>query len=130
MNEAELQAMVQIEGAKFLVNLERNNNVAFMSQDGRMIRAGLGNISKKHSDTFKSSDLIGIKTMVVTPDMVGKTIGIFIAVECKDPTWNVNKKLDARESAQKKYIDYVVSRGGIAGFVNSIDSFLKLIGRL
>ncbi len=127
-SESEVQQKVQLEAPKFNCILERNNSGAFSDMTGRQIRYGLGNISAKHAENMKSSDLIGIKTIVVTPDMVGKKIGIFVAVEVKKPSWNP-KVLDKRERAQKNYMDWIVSRGGIAGFINSLDSFKKLLAR-
>ena len=95
--------------------------------DGRHIRFGLANGSKKQSENFKSSDLIGIYPIVIGPEHLGKTLGVFVAVEVKTPDWNPAKKLDRHETAQFNFINWVVSRGGIAGFVNNVDSFLKII---
>lgn len=117
-----------MEGPKHNCILERNNSGAFCDQTGRQIRFGLGNISGKHAENMKSSDLIGIRTIIVTPGMIGQKLGIFVAIEMKKEDWNPNKVLDKRERAQKNYIDWIIARGGIAGFCNSIDSFRKLLG--
>lgn len=105
----------------------RNNSGAFTDATGRHVRYGLDNTSKKRNEQTKSSDLIGITTIVITPNMVGKIVGIFTAVECKKAEWNGVK--DQREVAQQNFINWVVSHGGIAGFANSVDSFLKLLGK-
>jgi hypothetical protein len=94
-----------------------------------MIRFGLGAVSKKHDAHTKSSDLIGILPLTITQSMVGSTVGIFIAIEVKSPSWDPAKKLDSHEIAQKHFIDWVRSLGGIAGFCNSIDSFLNILKR-
>jgi len=125
--ESEVQQLVQIEAAKHGMILMRNNSGALPDRNGRMIFFGLGNISKKHSENTKSSDLIGITTITITPDMVGRQIGIFTAIEVKEEAWKPSPS-DKRERAQRNFIEWVKSRGGIAGFVNSVEAFKKLLG--
>lgn len=120
-DEGIVQQEVQMEAMKFQCTLMRNNSGAAIDSTGRMVRYGLGNISKKHSDKIKSSDLIGIKKVLITPDMVGQTIGQFVALEIKKEAWNPEKKFDKREIAQQNFIDWVRSLGGIAEFINSVD---------
>lgn len=121
-----VQQRVRLEAPKLGVHLFRNNSGAFTDSTGRVVRFGLGNDSKKLSDHLKSSDLIGITPVVITMDMVGKTLGVFTAIEVKKEGWNP-KNLNAREVAQKNFIDFILTRGGIAGFVNCIDQFKQLI---
>lgn len=123
MSESEVQQLIQAAGPIYHCILERNNSGSLKNEEGTPIRFGLGNISKERSKRIKSSDLIGITTVVVTPEMVGMSIGVFTACEVKQPNWNPTKKLDAHELAQKAYLDYIVSRGGIAFFSNSVLSF-------
>lgn len=119
--ESVIQQEIQIEAMKYNCNLMRNNSGALLDADGRLVRYGLGNTSKERNDKIKSSDLIGITKVVVTPDMVGKTVGIFTAIEAKKEDWKENKKLDKHEKAQLAFINWVKSMGGIAGFANSVD---------
>lgn len=126
MTESELQQRIQLEAPHHQCILERNNS-GQVTLEGRVVRFGLGNISKKHAQNMRSSDLVGITTVMVTPDMVGKPIGVFTAVEVKSPDWNPNKKLDQHERAQANWLAWVRAMGGIAGFVNSLDSFRKLV---
>ena len=128
MNESEIQQRIQIEGPRFNCQLLRNNSGAFRDAEGRFVFFGLGNISKKHSDRIKSSDLIGFTRIVVTPDMVGRTVAIFTAVEVKASDWADGKKFNAREEAQATFIDWIRKAGGFAGFANSIESFKRIIG--
>jgi hypothetical protein len=122
MNESEIQQRIQIEGPHHNCVLMRNNSGALPDKTGRIVRYGLGHTSAK---SLKSSDLIGITTVTITPDMVGKTIGVFTAIEVKseDFKWPSN----AREVSQAEFIVWVKSRGGIAGFCKSVDDFKRLM---
>ena len=57
-----------------------------------------------------SSDIIGITPVVVTPDMVGKTLGVFTAYEAK------TGKLKATQD-QVKFLEMVNKLGGIGKVV-------------
>lgn len=127
MKESDVQQYIQLEGPKYNCLLERNNSGAFTSQDGRHVRFGLGNISKKHQDEMASSDLIGITTIVITPAMVGRAVGIFTAIECKSPDWKPVSS-DKRHRAQNNWINWVKSRGGISGFARSVEEFKQILG--
>lgn len=127
--ESEVQQHIQMQAMHYGCTLMRNNSGALPDQNGRPVRFGLGNVSAKHAETFKSSDLIGITKIVITPDMVGKTIGVFTAIEVKDESWNSQKKLDKRETAQNNFIQWVISMGGIAGFANSVDNLKQIFRR-
>ena len=127
MDESTVQQNVQLEARRFNCTLMRNNSGAFKDETGRLVRYGLGNISKQHNDRVASSDLIGITKIKITPDMVGKEIGVFTAIEVKRSDWNVNKKFDDHENAQLNFINWVLSLGGFAGFVNSIDNVKNIL---
>lgn len=126
MLEDEVSQLIQMEAPKLGVTLFRNNSGCFTDATGRQVRFGLGNVSKKISDHFKSSDLIGITEVRITPSMVGTKMGIFTAVEVKREGWNP-KNLDARETAQKAFIEFIQNKQGIAGFCNSVEQFKNLI---
>ena len=127
MDESEIQQIIQMEAVKFGVTLMRNNSGALKDSTGRVVRFGLGNVSKVHSDKIKSSDLIGFKTVTITPEMVGQRIAVFSAIECKHPDWNPDKKLDQRELAQLNFIQWVLAKGGIAGFANDVSSMERIL---
>lgn len=124
-DESEVQQLIQIEAAKFGVILLRNNSGAMKDDTGRVVRYGLGNISPKQET--KSSDLIGITTIVITPQMVGKTVGIFTAVEVKKEGWT--KITNERERHQSNFLTWVAKRGGIAFFANSVETFKANVAR-
>jgi len=121
-----VQQEVQINARTFNCHLLRNNSGAFKDDTGRMVFFGLGNIGKKHSSQIKSSDLIGFTKILITPDMVGKTVAIFTAVEVKKEDWSPDKKLDEREIAQLNFINWVKANGGFAAFINKLDNLLNI----
>ena len=79
--------------------------------DGSRVRYGLCN---------GSSDIIGFVPVVVTADMVGSTVAVFLAVEAKD-------KGRVTEE-QKAFVAMVRARGGIAGVAHSEAEALALLG--
>ena len=95
--------------------LWRNNVGATQTPDGRMIRYGLCNESKKLNQRFKSSDLIGGTPVTVTADMVGKRVMIFTAVEVKKADWKPGSDTQ-RERGQLRFINAVRAAGGFGFF--------------
>lgn len=131
--ESEVQSEIMIEAAKHGIMLWRNNSGGFKDETGRMVFYGLGVISKKQNERIKSSDLIGIMNEHLKDDPQNPYIryrhsGVFIAIECKREGWVFNPK-DKREQAQKAFIDFVISKGGVAAFCSSVGDFLKVIGK-
>ena len=113
-SEASVQARVRLDAAQRGIVLWRNNVGAFGP-----VRYGLANDSAAVNHRIKSSDLIGIRPTVVTPDMVGMLIGRFVARECKRAGWSYTG--DSRERAQLRYLEIVTSLGGDAGFATGAD---------
>ena len=125
--ESEVSQEIQIEGPHHNCILMRNNSGALLDAEGRSVRFGLGNISKKHNDNIKSSDLIGFTKIVITQEMVGQTVAVFTACEVKKEDWNIEKKFDARERAQQNFIDWILANGGFAGFINDASKLKELL---
>lgn len=124
-SEDEVDQLVQLEAAKIGLLLMRNNSGALKNESGTPVRFGLHNISPEQNDKFKSSDRIAIMPVTITPEMVGKTVGVFVAVEMKKHPWKYTGK--DREEGQKNFIDYINTRGGIAFFCESVESFNNAI---
>lgn len=69
-----------------------------------------------------SSDVIGLTPVEITPDMVGRTIGVFTAIEVKAGRGRSTPEQDA-------FISMVRERGGIAGVARSVDDAVALLAR-
>ena len=118
---------VQIQARHYGCTLMRNNSGACIDDTGRLVRYGLGNVSKQQNSQIKSSDLIGITLVNITPDMVGQKVGIFTALEVKKEAWNPEKKLDKRETAQFNFIEWVKLNGGYANFIKDVDDLKDIL---
>lgn len=115
-SESRVQTQVRIEASLKGGRLWRNNNGATLTEDGRFIRYGLANDSERMNKLIKSSDLIGIMPVRITPDMVGSVIGQFTAREVKPEKWHYSST--EREKAQLKFLELVAVLGGDAQFAN------------
>lgn len=117
-SEARVQSEIRLEGAQQNIRLMRNNVGAMYDANGQFIRFGLANESKKMNSVIKSSDLIGIKPVLITEEMVGHTIGQFVARECKKRAWQYRGTKE--EAAQLAFLELIVSLGGDATFANDV----------
>lgn len=67
-----------------------------------------------------SADLIGWRTVVVTPDMVGQRIAVFTSIEVKTPLGRLTPE-------QHNWLLAVQAAGGIAGVARSVADALGLV---
>lgn len=107
---------VRLEAGRKGVRLFRNNVGACEDSTGRIIRYGLANDSPQMNKRVKSSDLIGCRPLLITPGMVGGTVGQFVAREVKKSAWRYSG--DERESAQLAFLKLIAGLGGDACFTN------------
>lgn len=126
MAESEVQQQIILAAPEVGVWLMRNNSGAFQDEKGRWVRYGLGNVSKNFNEVCKSSDEIGITQVLITPDMVGRVIGVFTAIEVKPPGWKLSPS-DKRGHAQLNFMNRVRAYGGIAGFARSVEEFFAIL---
>jgi len=125
-SEAAVAAQIRILAGQRGIALFRNNSGAMTDQTGRLIRFGLGNESPSLNARWKSSDLIGLLPVVVQPSHVGKTLGVFLAVETKKPGWRLTPG-DKRGQAQAAFLQSVRGFGGVGGFCCTAEDFAKLL---
>lgn len=80
----------------------RNNTGLFKSLDGKQtVRVG----------QVGSSDIMAIKPTVITPDMVGQTVAVFVAVEVKTATGRQSEAQKKWQTAVEKLgVKYILAR--------------------
>jgi hypothetical protein len=95
--------------------------------DARLFRNQVGSLPDPHTGrlvTFGlargSADLIGWRTVVVTPDMVGQQLAVFTSIEIKTPTGRVRPE-------QQAWLGVVQGAGGIAGIARSVTDARNLL---
>lgn len=121
--------------------IQRNQMLA-LSEDGRLVfrnetaRAWVGQVIHKAGDqvTLKgaqmlpfglcvgSADIIGITPVIITPEMVGTTVGVFSA-------WETKTKTGKPSDEQKKFLRAVRKFGGFSGIARTIKEALSIGGK-
>ena len=128
--EEKIQREIRLEAARLGKHLFRNNRGAGRIDDGRFIRWGLANDSKKVGDHWKSGDLIGFEPVFVTMEMVleaisqglpGYKVARFLSVEVKRGDWKPSGT--AEETAQERWAHFVNREGGRAIITNRTGCF-------
>jgi hypothetical protein len=67
-----------------------------------------------------SADLIGWRTLVITPEMVGQRVAVFTSLEIKTPTGRIRPE-------QQAWLACVQGAGGIAGVARSVGDALRIV---
>ena len=67
-----------------------------------------------------SADLIGWRTITITPDMVGQQVAVFTSIEVKTPTGRVRPE-------QQAWLETIQAAGGIAGVARSVEDAKALL---
>ena len=111
-SEQTTQQLIRISCSKGSTRLFRNNTGTLRDQHGRPVSFGLAK---------GSSDLIGWRTITITPEMVGQQVAVFTSIEVKSPTGRIRPE-------QQQWIDAVQAAGGIAGVARSVEDAERLIG--
>lgn len=108
--EKQILIGLSAEGCRVFKNF--NGNV--FTRDGTQFKVGFGD---------GTSDIIGITPKLITPDMVGKTVGVFTAIEVK-------KEKDGAYGAtpeQLAFINTIKRKGGLAGVAYDLASAKEII---
>ncbi|QWY83124.1 hypothetical protein [Rhizobium phage RHph_X2_24] len=129
MRENSVAQRVQLEAARLNILTMRNNVGVAIAADGRHVRYGLMNESKKQNDYIKSSDYIAITPVqCYVPGIEWTTLGVFTAIETKASDWKFSQS-DERAVAQLRFHDMVRQYGGFAGFATGPEDVARIIRR-
>lgn len=115
MGESSVGKQIQIALSNLGARLFRNNVGMLEDARGGKVRYGL---------CEGSSDYIGWFPITITPEMVGRRIAVFTAIEVKTPGARTDKD---RLEKQHNFVNAVNSGGGIAFFAESVEDAQKLL---
>jgi hypothetical protein len=109
-SEQSIQQHIRLTCSTGATRLFRNNTGTLRDQHGRPVSFGLAK---------GSADLIGWRTVTITPEMVGTQVAVFTSIEVKTPTGRVKPE-------QQQWLDAVQAAGGIAGVARSVEDALRI----
>jgi len=109
MGETKLMRELQLAVSKAGGRIFRNNVGCLQDARGRWVKYGVGGNG--------GSDLIGFVPIKITTAMVGKTMAVFAAIECK-----FGKNVATKE--QEKFIKMVQAHNGIGICAYSVEEAL------
>lgn len=123
MKEQDIQsqiliAMSQAGACCFRINAGSFWSGEILSHDGKMLL--LKNPRKIQGAPEGFSDIVGVTTVTVTPQMVGRKIGVFTCIEVKKPGEKPKKH-------QENFLAQMRSRGAIAGVARSPEEAVRII---
>lgn len=125
MTEKDIQSSVMREvGSQPGIRLFRNPvSIAWV---GKLISTATGGrvvLADAHRITVGlapgSADLVGWRSIEITPEMVGQRVAVFSSVEIKKPGGRATPE-------QVNWRDRVIEAGGIAGIVRSVEEAREL----
>lgn len=111
--ETDLQQRIRLAlGQLPDIRLWRNNSGKLPDpRTGRWVQFGVASPG--------GSDLIGYRSIVITPDMVGQRVAVFTAIEVKTATGRATP-------AQQHFIDHIRTAGGISAIVRAPTEALRI----
>jgi len=113
-DETTIQQQIRLAlGTRPDLRLFRNNTGTLPDpRTGRPVQFGLAR---------GSADLIGLRTVTITPDMVGQQVAVFTSIEVKTPKGRPTAE-------QQNWLNMVQSLGGIAGIARSVRDANEILG--
>ena len=111
MKEQTVQQGIRLALSQNGCRVFRNNCGALKDRDGRLVRYGVANPG--------GSDLLGWKSIEITPEMVGRKVAVFLAIECKGERGRATAE-------QINFIERVKEAGGLAGIARTPDDAIGI----
>lgn len=109
--------------------LFRNNTGVAYDDTGRPVFFGLGNEGKKGPEDIRTPDDVGWHLLTITPEMVGKRVAVFTAIDSKKVGFKRKEvyRVGTQEYGQNKFFQLVQSANGIAGFASCAADIDELV---
>lgn len=124
MTETDLQRQIQIELSDENTRLLRNTVGFGWQGDNFTIRKGRLVAGVARPVTFGlgpgTSDLVGPRSVIITPEMIGRRIAVFAVVEVKDA-----KKRATQE--QMQFLSAMTDLGALAGVARSVEEARRIV---
>ena len=111
MSEQELQQRIRLQLGSSPVRLWRNNVGALRDERGRLVTYGL---------CKGSSDLIGLRQVLIGPEHLGQTLAVFSAIEVKSPKGRLREE-------QRSFLELVERFGGYSGVATSVEEAARVL---
>jgi hypothetical protein len=110
-SEQTIQQHIRLACSIGTCRLFRNNTGTLRDINGRPVSFGL---------CKGSADLIGWRSVIITPEMVGQQVAIFTSIEVKAATGRMRPE-------QQQWLQAVAAAGGIAGVARSVGEAMDLL---
>jgi hypothetical protein len=110
-SEQQIQQHIRIACSTGATRLWRNNTGTLRDQHGRPVQFGL---------CKGSADLIGYRSITITPDMVGQQVAVFASIEVKTLTGRIRPE-------QRAWMEKIQAAGGIAGVARSVEDAQRIV---
>ena len=111
MSEHEIQQRIRLACGRGPVRLWRNNVGALRDERGRLVTYGL---------CKGSSDLIGLRQVLIGPEHLGQTMAVFSAIEVKAPKGRLREE-------QRSFLELVERFGGYSGVATSVEEAARVL---
>jgi hypothetical protein len=111
VTEQQIQQHIRLTCSTGSTRLFRNNTGTLRDQHGRPVSFGLAK---------GSADLIGWRTVMVTPEMVGQQVAVFTSIEVKAASGRLRPE-------QRQWLDAVQAAGGIGGVARSVADAVAIL---
>ena len=112
MSEQAIQQRIRLAVSRGATRLWRNNTGRLRDERGQLVTFGL---------CPGSADLIGYRSVTITPDMVGQRLAVFAAVEVKAERGRPTPE-------QMAFLEHVAAAGGLAGIARSVEDAERILG--